>query len=106
MKVCVLQYSLSITEQAMRGHEKYSKSIRNVPEGYRLTFFFQHQTPTQLIGFKISAKFQPNFAKFGNFGGDRKKTPKFYNTLIHVLYNSKLIFFYYLYCIFFYSIDV
>ena len=33
-------------------------------------------------------KFRPNFTKFGNFGGGQKKTPKFFNTLIHVLYNS------------------
>jgi hypothetical protein len=38
-------------------------------------------------GFKISAK-------FGNFGGGRKKTPKFCNALIHVMYNSRLAFFY------------
>ena len=57
-------------------------------------------------GFKISAKFRLNFTKFSNFGGGRKKTPKFFNTLIHVLYNSNLIFFYYLYCIFFYLIDM
>jgi hypothetical protein len=44
--------------------------------------------------------------KFGNFGGGQKKTPKFYNTLIHMMYNSRLMFFYWLYCIFFYSIDV
>jgi len=56
-------------------------------------------------GFKIS-KFRPNFTKFGNFGAGRKKTPKFFNTLIHVLYNSNLIFFYCLYCIFFYLIDM
>jgi hypothetical protein len=53
-----------------------------------------------------SSKFRPNFAKFGNFGGGRKKTPKFCNTLIHVMYNSRLVFFYWLYCIFFYSINV
>ena len=35
-------------------------------------------------GFKISAKFHSNFTKFDNFGGGRKKTPKFFNTLIHV----------------------
>jgi hypothetical protein len=52
-------------------------------------------------GFKISAKFRPNFTKFGNFGGGRKKTPKFCNILIHVMYNSKIVFFYWLYCIFF-----
>jgi hypothetical protein len=40
-------------------------------------------------GFKISAKFQLNF---GNFGSGQKKNPKFCNTLIHVLYNAKLIF--------------
>ena len=57
-------------------------------------------------GFKISAKFRPNFTKFGNFGGDRKKTPNFFNTLVHVLYNSNFIFFYCLYCIFFYLIDM
>jgi hypothetical protein len=45
-------------------------------------------------GIKISAKFRPNFAKFGYFGGGRKKTPKFCNTLIHVMYNSRLVFFY------------
>ena len=41
-------------------------------------------------GFKISVKFRPNFTKFGNFGGGRKKNPKFCNTLIHVLYNFRL----------------
>ena len=35
-------------------------------------------------------KFRRNFAKFGNFGGGRKKNPKFCNTLIHVLYNFRL----------------
>ena len=44
-------------------------------------------------GFKISAKFRRNFANFGNFGGGRKKNPKFYYILIHVLYNFRLIFF-------------
>ena len=38
------------------------------------------------------AAFRLNFTKFGNFGGGRKKTPKFFNTLIHVLYNSNFIF--------------
>jgi hypothetical protein len=42
-------------------------------------------------GLKISTKFQ-NFVNFGNFGGGRKKNPKFCNTLIHVLCNSRLIF--------------
>ena len=46
-----------------------------------------------LIGFKILAKFHRNFENFGNFGGGRKKIPKFCSTLIHVLYNSRLIFY-------------
>ena len=51
-----------------------------------------HRVPNCSLGsgFKISAKFRPNFAKFGNFGGGRKKNPKFCNTLIHVLYNFRL----------------
>jgi hypothetical protein len=58
-------------------------------------------------GFQISAKFLQNFANFDNFNGSRKKNPKFYNTLIHVLYNSRLILFSIVYVvIFFYSIDV
>ena len=36
------------------------------------------------------SKFWRNFVKFGNFGGGRKKNPKFCNTLIHVLYNFRL----------------
>jgi hypothetical protein len=38
-------------------------------------------------GFKISAKFCRNFMNFYNFGGGRKKNPKFCYTN-HVLYNS------------------
>ena len=38
----------------------------------------------------MGSKFRRNFAKFGNFGGGRKKNPKFCNTLIHVLYNCRL----------------
>ena len=68
--------------------------------------FHRNFEPWSQSGFKISAKFQPNFTKFGNFGGGQKKTPKFFNTLIHVLYNSNLIFFYCLYYIFFYLIDM
>jgi hypothetical protein len=55
-----------------------------------------------LVG--LGSNFRRNFTNFVNFGGGRKKNPKFHYILIHVLYNLRII----VYIVYssIYSIDV
>jgi len=70
-------------------HSIYTWILMKISRWIFLSFGLR-QLHVLYAGYKILAKFQPNFVNFGNFGGGRKKNPKFCNTLIHVLYNFRL----------------